>query len=740
MKHNKDKDKNNDEQSVAPRVIRSTKSKSPFKSNKKMNPKVKKGIVLASKIAVSAILIFTVTMCIVGTALTVYVMKFIDSDSVIDLTALELNYTAIVYAKDPAGNDVEVERLKSAENRVWVDYADVPQYMKDAIVAGEDERFRQHDGVDFKRTFAAFLNEFNFINLGSRQGGSTISQQLVKNINGDFTKRTIDVKIQEIFQAMNLERHYSKDQILEAYLNFISLHYSISGVGAGAKYYFDKTPSELTLNECVSLAVITKNPTKYNPITGPEENKKRRKYYLDNMLKLKMISQEEHDTALNEELVLAQKNVVDDEKKPKNVQSYFTDNLIDEITQDLMSEYGYSKEHAEKKLYTSGWSIYTTMDTRVQSVLEDKFKQDKIFSSKPIYAKDPETGKYLEDQPLQASMVIMDYEGNIKAMVGGRGEKTVNRGFNRVTMANRPAGSTMKPLGIYAPAFDKNIINWSMIMSDTPSKEIKDPKTGALKQWPNNYDKNFQGNMTIIDAIKVSKNTIPVRICSMLTPQTSFNFLTKDLGISTLVATGSNNNVNEGSVALGMGGTYLHELTAGYEMFGNGGNYYEPRSYTRVVDSSNKVILDVSSRPGKRVISPDTAYVMNKALQYVITDGSGKAANMPNQQVFGKTGTSDENKDLVFVAGTPYYLAGIRYGFDNNAEMINPGNSQMAVWKNIMTEVHKGYESKTFTLDPSGAVEMQYCQTSGGIATEACPDKRTGYYKKDAIPSVCSQH
>lgn len=691
------------------------------------------------KVVLTTVLVFTITGCIVGTALTIYVMEFIDSDATIDLKSLKMNYTALVYAKDKDGNDVEVQQLNQKENRIWVDLDQIPQNLQDAVKYTEDERFDTHAGVDFKRTIAAFANML--LSRDRSFGGSTITQQLIKNINGDIDKnsRTIEVKIQEIVTAMNLERHFSKPQIMEAYLNYISLDNNINGVQAGAKYYFDKDVSELSLDECAALAVISKSPSGYNPIKNPEANQRRRQYAYEKMLEFGAITQAEYDAVYDKPLVLAEKNQLSDNTEKKEYQNWFIDSVIEEIIADLCEEYNYSKDHATQLLYTGGYSIYTTMEIETQKILEDYFANENNFK------KEGTTYKY--ELP-QAYMLIMNYEGNVVATVGGKGEKTGDRLLNRSITSQRPAGSTIKPLAVYTPAFESDIITWSTIMDDNPVQKVTDEKTKEERDWPSNYNKKYEGFITIIDALKVSKNTIPVRLINMMQPQTSFDFVYEQLGLKSLVPTGTHNNVNAASLALGDGGSTLLELTAAYQIFGNGGYFIEPQMYTKVLDADGKVVLDTTKRKKTQVMSSQTAYIMNRGLWHVVNDGSdpehrgsGLGAKLSQWETVGKTGTSNDRKDLLFMGLTPYYVAGIRYGHDNNDIIESTGIDHKVVWNAVMEKVHEGKNPANFELNSEGVVEYEYCTESGMLAHTGCPIKKAGYYKIDGgIPSTCTLH
>lgn len=729
---------------TTPRVVR-TGPKTTGRNRKKPQSKTKKtvkSIIFGiCKVFMTVILVLTITGCIVGTAMTIYVMEFIDSDATIDLTALKMSFTSSVYGLDEDGNDVEVQSLRRGENRIWVDIDEIPKYVQDAFIYSEDERFRTHNGIDFKRTFLAFVNEVYRMLGGDADkfGASTITQQLIKNINEDFYDRGINKKMEEIVLAMNLDRRYSKETILELYLNYVGLHFNVSGVQAGAKYYFNKDVSELTYTEAAALASTTKSPKYLNPKDYPEENKDRRnKFALKKMLEFGTITQVEYDAAIKEDLVLVGNSTVPKEEgdtapAKKKAQSWYVDAAINEVVDDLCKKYNYTKDYAEQLLYTSGYQIYTPMDIKVQGILEKYFEDENTFAVKGVKA---------EDIP-DASMVICDYDGNIKAIAGGKGAKESDRMWNDATMTVRPSGSTIKPLAIYTPAFEKNLIRWSTIVDDSPVRKVKDEKTGVERDYPKNYDsdtKGYQGLMTIIDALKVSKNTIPVRLSDTLTPQVSYDFMTKELGITSLTP---ENNTNAATLALGDGGFKLDELTAAFQIFGNGGYFTESKMYTKVTDSEGKIILDATTRSKKQVMSSQTAYIMNKGLWSVVNDGgSGKAAKLDNMETIGKTGTSNDRKDLLFMGCTPYYVAGIRYGHDDNKREITSKlySAQIPVWKKIMNEVHLGKNPATFDLNADGVVELLFCTESGELAHAGCPKQAKGYYKIIDTPASCTLH
>lgn len=729
-----------------PRVVRTGPKVSKKKRYKKPLPKglqyAKTFFVGILKTLISILLVFTITGCICGVAFSLYVLEYVNSaEAIVDLTKGSSSQNTLIYAKDATGADVEVSRLKRGSKTITVNYPEVPQDLKDAIVYTEDERFWTHTGIDYKRTLGAVINEvgkkLKLLPADKTFGGSTITQQVIKNINGDIYDRSIDVKIKEIIGALNLSQHYSREQILESYLNTIGLHFDIIGVGAGAKYYFNKDVSELALDECAALAVISKSPTNYNPIDNPKKNQERRRYAYDKMLEFGAITQEEYDSVYDKELVVVKSELA----AGANALSYYEDAVIEEVIEALMSEYDYSRKYAEDLLYTSGYSVYTPMEIETQKILEDYFAD--LANFYPDGADVPNKKGYVlaDHVPDAAYMVIMNYDGDIVAVVGNKGEKTTARGLNRATTSTRPAGSTIKPLSIYAPAFENDIINWSTIMFDEPIMQIEDEKTKEKRNWPLNYNNKYEGPFTMIDAIKVSKNTIPVRLSYDMTPQVSFDFVYDTLQLRSLKPSGSINDVAYSSMALGDGGTILTDLTAAFQIFGNGGYYKPHRTFLRVEDKDGKVILDRTNDKKVRAISSQTSYVMNKALHAVVNDGgSGAKAAMKDYEVVGKTGTSNDRKDLLFVGLTPYYIGGIRYGNDDNSVIENDGTNQIIVWREVMEKVHKGLNPAKFDMSDDGVVVYEYCTASGKLAHSGCPTKKSGYYKSSYIPESCLMH
>ena len=397
------------------------------------------------------------------------------------------------------------------------------------------------------------------------------------------------------------------------------------------------------------------------------------------------------------------------------------DALIEDVINDLVEKYGYEKNHASKNFYSGGYKIYATLDTKVQDNLE------KVFND-TLYAVKGKDGK-----TMQGAMTVMDYEGHVKGLVGEIGEKANNRGFNRATDAVRQPGSTMKPIAAYAPAIEQDIINYSSIVNDSAVN---------YNGWtPVNWYKSYWGNITVQYALERSVNTIPVFLVNKLGAQTSFDFLTQKLGVTTLTSEDVNLS------PLGMGGTNggltTIESAAAYAVFGNGGLYYKPVLYTKVLNQRDEVVLSNSSEPSMAV-SEDTATVMNHLLRNVVygAHGTGTAAAgyIPNMKIYAKTGTSNDQNDLWFVGGTPYYVASCWCGYDTQ-QPIPSSKSGIALkmWGNVMSGIHSGLAEKEFA-DSSYAVSRYYCNETGKLATTACPSKSVGWYRKSNIPSECTAH
>ena len=593
---------------------------------------------------------------------------------------LELNMTSIVYAKDEEGKWQEYKRIHGDENRIWISLKKVPKNLQNAFIAIEDENFLKHGGVDWKRTFLAVANEF--LKFSSVEfGGSTITQQLIKNITADKA-RDYSRKIREIIRALTVETQLDKNEILEAYLNTIALGSGINGVQVAANYYFSKELDELTLAECAAIAAITKNPSRYNPAINMKENTYRRKVVLTKMYELGYITKDEYDKAYNEEVKLdfSQKEHLDSE-----INNYFVDTLIQNVITDLAEKYNCDEKIASQMFYNGGFKIYSTVNSNIQSIME------KTYNNQNRYFYETRRNEAGERERVQSAMTILDYKGHIVGIIGGAGEKTVNRGLNRAYNVPRQPGSTMKPLGVYTQVIEKDICDYTTTVLDEPIKNYYEHGKPGPREWFGEY----MGKVPLNYALRHSMNAVPVRLLDEVGVDASYKFLTKKLKLKHLV----NSDKNASSLALG-GCTYgitPTESAAAFAIFGNGGMYYTPTTYYKVVDIDGNVVLEPPK--GKRAIGEDTATIMNHLLREVVykEGGTGRSIGGFNYRMkcYAKTGTSSDTKDSWLVGGTPYYIGSVWYGFDHNYRVYNTSAAK-SIWRDIMREIHQSLEVKEF--------------------------------------------
>ena len=698
-------------------------------AKKPKNPKnlTKKAYILWGILATCVL-----TVLVVVTTVLVSAIVYVKGDLVVNLDEYKANQnqTSFVYAYDKSGATVELARLHGEEDRVWVDLDDMSPYLKEAFIALEDTRFMKHHGVDWIRTFGVILKPSNI-----GQGGSTITQQLIKNVTNN-KEVTIVRKYREILMALNLEENYNKDVILEAYLNTLYLGSGCYGVKTASEKYFGKDVSELDAAECACLAVITKAPTKYNPLLNPEENLKRRNHCLKLMYDdgKGCLNEEEYNAATTENLIFTNspdyvpsdkiKDTKTANEEEKVINSFYVDYVIQAVRDDLMEKYGYSKQQATNQIYYGGLKIYTAVDLDVQATLEDVYVNRKSF---------PDMVSKKDGSKVQSAMTIMDYQGRIVAMVGQAGAKTQNRGLNRAANSYRQPGSTIKPLATYAPAIDMNIYNYSSMI-----KDYAIAVNGSL--WPHNVDKSLGSgnNVTVKYAIQKSLNTVPARIINYdVGIDNSFNFLRDNFHLSRLdekedrtlspLATGALTN-----------GTTTVEMAAAYATFGNGGLYYKPYAYYKVTNSSgSEIVLSNENPESQRAISEETSDIMCELLQTVDTSYYGTASNVRKFQIMAKTGTTSSDKDRWFCAGTPYYVAAVWVGFDSPETLnasVNPGGK---IFFRVFDDIHKGLDAKQFPKS-SGTVEKSFCSRTGKLASSNCGSTQKGWYKITSLPAVCT--
>lgn len=630
-----------------------------------------------------------------------------------------------------------IAELTNTDNRniVEVTFEEIPQYLKDAFVAIEDKRFYDHQGVDIIRTGGAILG---VLQGDVSYGGSSITQQFVKNLTGDDAA-SIPRKIREIWRALQLESQLDKDEILGNYMNIIYMGYDCYGVGAASLAYFSKPVSELTLAECAFLAGITNNPSYYNPLTikGRENALGRQGTILRQMLEQGYITKEEHAAAKAEVLVF--NDDYTSEISSKNIRSYFVEQVIIEVRADLMG-IGYSRAEANNIIYGSGAKIYTTMDPNVQNALNTVYEDDSNF---PYNAANPDLDK---EYQVQSAMVVMDPQtGYICGLYGGSGKKTINFGLNRATQINRQPGSTLKPIMIYGALLDNHTISLSTIMDDVPKYlNASSPQT----IYPNNYDFNvFKGSMTMVTALAESNNVIPATLFKD-NMEYCLDYL-KKLGID---------RTSETYISTALGGLSVGvsplDMAAAYVPYANEGFYYTPIIYTKLVDSSGKTMIEHTSDPSLICQDETTSSLMTMAMEEVVTSGTaaGKISILDNTggqvPAAGKTGTTDNYKDSWFVGYTPDYVGATWYGFDDNQYLEGDDQGQATViWGKVMAEIHKNLNPVSFSYSGK-IISKQVCNYSGQLASDLCIlDPRgnqvaTYYYasEADAPTTVCTHH
>lgn len=706
-----------------------TKSTSVKKSSPK-KPVHKKSAAPASlplRILLGFVLVVAVVFIVCFSVIAIYGYSFVHGDPVFNLTEEKYsqNQTSFIYGYDSDGNQVELTRLHGEENRIWVDLDDMSPHLKDAFIAIEDQRFEKHHGVDWIRTIGVIVKPSN-----SGQGGSTITQQLIKNLT-DEKDVTIVRKFNEILSALNLERNYSKDEIIEAYLNTIYLSEGCYGVKTAAETYFGKDVSDLNIAECASIAAITQFPGKYDPLRKPENNRQRQLRILEEMLSQGFITQEEYDEAVAYEMVFTnsenyQGSQVSDSESGSNenkIDSYYVDYVVKTVLEDLQ-KMGYTERKAKSLLYGGGLKIYTAVDFDVQNALEDVY----------------ENYKRMPDETVQGAMVVMNYEGRVLGLVGGTGEYSGSLELNRAFQSYRQPGSSIKPLSVYGPAFEKSLnddsvdIYWSTLIDDRPLKEVDG------KMWPTNEGGGYSGAKTTIQkGIANSLNTISARTLDMIGVDYAYDYITNRFHISSLSAA----DCDYAPLATGSltEGVSVLEMTAAYAAFGNGGVYYQPYCYYKIEDSQGNVLIETDAASTKeQALTESTGWLMNKILQTVMTSGTGRSYKISGVECFGKTGTTTDSKDRWFVGGTPEYVAAVWYGYDMPKEIVYRLSSNPAgtIWETVMNEIYD-VKGKNVTEFPEydGIVQKSY-DSSNGLLTNYSSGN-TGWYDVNNLPGYSTR-
>lgn len=710
-------------------------------------------------------------------------------------------FSTFVY--DLEGNQT-AKLVSQNSNRIPVSQDMIPEDLAHAFVAIEDERFYEHNGIDIKGIFRA---GYIAITTGFQrmEGASTITQQLLKNnvftnwTNEDSFIESVKRKIQEQYLAIELTKSMSKDEVLLNYMNSINLGQNTLGVQAASMRYFNKSVNNLTLSECAVIAGITQNPSRYNPISHPDNNADRRKKVLKHMLEQGYITQEEHDEALADD-VYSRIQVVNEDSEEDTVNTYFVDALTDDVMNDLLAA-GYNETQAFTLLYSGGLKIYSTQDPHIQSICDEVFSNEENYPANTrwylnyaltikkangdyenhstemlrayfkeqnssynlIYDSQEEAyadielyqsavlanGDAVFDEKIsltpqpQVSLTVEDQStGYVVAMVGGRGPKEGSRTLNRATDTVRQPGSTFKIVSAYAPALDSAGLTLATMINDSPFNYANGR---PVNNW---WGSEYRGLNSIRMGIIQSMNVVTVKVLTLITPQLGYDYV-KNFGFTTVVDREEimvNGEVQiysdiQQSLALGglTHGVTNEELNAAYACIANGGTYIKPKLYTKVVDHDGNVILDNTQPESKQVIKETTAWLLTDAMQTVVTQGTGASVNFGNMAIAGKTGTTSDYNDIWFCGYTPYYTASVWAGYDNNVKLRKGEERNVAkkLWRAVMARIHEELPSTSFQMPASGIVQATVCARSGKLPIAGLCDGtlKTEYFAEGTVPT-----
>lgn len=745
-----------------------------------------------------------IALCIAVTCLGVGSFRGVidTAPDVDDIDIMPLGYATFLY--DDAGN--QIRKLAAPDsNRLPVTLDQIPVDLQHAVVAIEDERFYEHNGIDVKGILRAGMKALTTGDFS--EGASTITQQLLKNnVFTNWTSESTQLerftrKIQEQYLAVQVEKKTDKDTILENYLNTINLGAGSYGVQAAARQYFDKDIWDLNLSECATLAGITQNPTKFNPIINPDSNRKRRKEVLQHMLDQNYITQDQYDEALADDVYSRIQAAQEKNSSTENtVYTYFEDELTDQIINDLMNIKGYTKKQATNLLYSGGLKVYTTQDSKIQNILDEEYADPSNYPDTVQYELDyaltvtdpdgnqvnyskemlqlyfqnedpdfdllfdsPEDGQTYVDkykasilangskvlaervnfapQPQSSMSVIDQHTGYVKALIGGRGEKTASLTLNRATDTTRQPGSTFKIVSTYAPALNEKGMSLATTFEDEPYEY---PDGSPV----NNATRSYNGTTTIRTAIQNSINVVAVKCLEKVTPDLGLKYL-DNFGFTTLAHgteadKDANGNVwSDANLATALGGITRGvtnvELCASYAAIANDGNYIKPIYYTKILDHNGNVLIE-NTAAERSVIKESTAFLLTSAMEDVVKQGTGTACQLDNMPVAGKTGTTEAYNDLWFVGYTPYYTCAVWSGYDNNEKLPDYArNFHKALWKKVMTRIHEGLPSKEFEK-PASVEKLSVCEETGLLPRAGCP-VITEYFDVGTMPTeYCDQH
>lgn len=760
---------------AADRVDRTQQSARQIENNgqERRRPR-RRGWGTAGRVIGTILLVFVLTAAIFAGIFSAYINSSMRGRVEVYLDEFETKVSTELYYQEPSSGEWTMYHtlFLDSENRIWADLDQIPKNLQKAVVAIEDKRFYTHKGVDWHGTARAI---FRTIFGGSVQGGSTITQQLVKNVTGD-NQNTVKRKVMEIYRAQEMEKRYEKDEILEAYLNEVYFGYSCYGVVTASLKYFNKDVSELSLAECASLIAITNNPSLYDPLQtdwGLENNRTRQLLVLGAMLEQGKIDQAAYDAAKEENVVFSNGYTIlggrvdvdtdkkddtdadggdeqpeDETKTATSSQSYFTDAVIEDVAAALVEKYGLTDstnpvtgkvttafEQGVNMVYGKGYKIYTTQNPDYQKIAEEVCTDTSNLPYTSTY-----TNSYgdKETEQLQVGMTIVDpYTGYVVAMVGGAGVKQYDRGWNWATSA-RQCGSAIKPVSVYAPALDDGTINGASTIDDYPVMVLN----GSV--YPKNANGRYKGLTPLHTAIARSTNTCAVRVVQEYGTSRSYDFMTNKLGFTTLTSQDAQQVGNMGLGGLDRGVT-TEEMAAAFAAFANEGIYTAPRTFIRVEDADGNVILENEANASV-AMKDTTAALMNSLLQEVVNGGTGYEGRISGMHVAGKTGTTNNDQDRYFVGYTPYYSCAVWVGYVHNQRIIASGNPAASMWQKVMSRIHADLADKDF-FSCSGLTYVKVCADSGLLATDNCAEDCRGsrvysaLVAADNAPSAyCNMH
>lgn len=737
----------------------------------------------------SFFLFFCVTGIICGVAAVSYVLNYMESTTSVSIQEMTMSYSTHIYAYMPNGEEEVIYTVDNEVQRIPVEIEDVPQHVRDAFVYGEDERFYSHEGIDYKRTAASFANMILHF-WSTDQGGSTITQQLIKNLTGD-NEISPQRKIREIFRSMQLEKSYSKDEILCTYLNYIGFGGAANGVEMAAQKYFGKHVWEVSIAEAASLAAIPQSPEVNNPFaghyekaynevtdtyyytdnwinTGRELNRNRQVYILFQMYDNGAITYDEYQQALAEKMIFKdtpeykalhpEQFPEEDETDDDNTEqpsddddasdtSWVIDEALREFAAYLMEDRGVSFSRALTLINTGGYQIHTTVDWKMQEYVEDKYAdlntllKGMTTSKATTYYRDLDgDGQYTDEEnlTLQSGFAAIDYSGNILCTVGRIGGHPSPLCTSYASTEKQQPGSAFKPVSSYGYALENDFITYASKVLDYPPLKVNN------KPWPTNYSNDndsvvySNAKVTIENALEVSRNTIPALLCKTYGVQNVYMFSRDTLGL----ALDDSKDIDYAPLAVGAlsYGVTVTDLTNAFMVYGNGGYFSNAHIISRV-ESADGNLVYAGGDDYAQVISAETSYVMNKLLQNVVEgkQGTGRGAQLTaggsKVPIAGKTGTSSDWFDKLFVGLNPDFVSGVWIGYPENKRIKNYGAIDTSkLWKNIIGQwIAENYSGEDFP-DCDTIITGTYCATTGKIAGSNCPKGGTGYWKSTFAP------